>query len=448
MKSFMKIHIENRIVTLVMIAGLALIPAGRMTAQTFTTLCSFTNGDGSYYLGNHLVLSGNTLYGTTASDGGGLHGTVFAVNTNGTGFTNLYNFVTSGNGGYNPVGGLILSGDTLYGTAQKGGSGGWGTVFAVKTNGTSFTILHSFAGWPNDGAFPQASLLLSGNTLYGTTSGGGSNLVGTVFAVTTSAGFTNLYNFTGGVGGNPPSGLILSGNTLYGEDAIDNDIVFSINTNGLNFTQYGNGGISYPQGGVILSGNTLYGTTQYGGANGNGSVFAINTNFTGFTNLYSFTNGNDGANPVTGLILSGNTLYGTAQNGGANGLGTVFAVNTNGTGFANLYSFGVGNSGYNPVGGLILSGNTLYGTTMNGGVNGHGTVFSITLPTPPSPPLNIASFGNQSIFFWPTSATNYVLQTTTNLSSPYWITVSNGISVIAVTLTNNLPAVFFRLQQQ
>ena len=47
----------------------------------------------------------------------------------------------------------------------------------------------------------------------------------------------------------------------------------------------------------------------------------------------------DGANPRAGLILSGNTLYGTASNGGTSGNGTVFAVNTDGTGFTNLHSF-------------------------------------------------------------------------------------------------------------
>src|SRR5439155_13638572 len=68
-----------------------------------------------------------------------------------------------------------------------------------------------------------------------------------------------------------------------------------------------------------------------------------------FTTLYSFTatstnssrvhtNG-DGANPFAGLILSGNTLYGTAEYGGSANNGTVFAVNTDGTGFTSLYSF-------------------------------------------------------------------------------------------------------------
>src|SRR5207237_2510237 len=104
-----------------------------------------------------------------------------------------------------------------------------------------------------------------------------------------------------------------------------------------------------PDGTLILSGKTLYGTASGGGSFGNGTVFAVNTDGTGFTTLHSFTatstnssgvyTNNDGANPYAGLILSGNTLYGTAQNGGSAGIGTVFAVKTDGTGFTTLYSF-------------------------------------------------------------------------------------------------------------
>ena len=88
------------------------------------------------------------------------------------------------------------------------------------------------------------------------------------------------------------------------------------------------------------------GRRSCGGSSGNGTVFAVNTDGTGFTNLHSFTaksglasTNSDGAYPSAGLILSGNTLYGTANGGGSSGNGTVFAVNTDGTGFTNLHSF-------------------------------------------------------------------------------------------------------------
>ena len=80
--------------------------------------------------------------------------------------------------------------------------------------------------------------------------------------------------------------------------------------------------------------------------------------------LYNFTkednnvNNSDGSSPTAGLISSGNTLYGTASAGGVYGQGTVFAINTDGTGFTNLFNFGTENSGNNPVAGVALSGAT------------------------------------------------------------------------------------------
>jgi uncharacterized repeat protein (TIGR03803 family) len=152
-----------------------------------------TNGDGTSPDG--LVLSGNTLYGTASGGGSSSSGTVFKMNTDGTGFTLLHAFTaTSGSpstnsDGKTPNTGLMLSGNTLYGTAEYGGSSGQGTVFAVNTDGTDFTVLHAFtAADPNtgansDGNGPQGGLVLSGNTMYGTASFGGTNDNGTVFSL-------------------------------------------------------------------------------------------------------------------------------------------------------------------------------------------------------------------------------------------------------------------------
>src|SRR5438270_5737740 len=93
----------------------------------------------------------------------------------------------------------------------------------------------------------------------------------------------------------------------------------------------------------------------------------------------NFTN-SDGAGPDTSLVLSGNTLYGTTYFAGTNGWGTAFAVGTDGTGFTTLHSFSNGplqvnypdvlnSDGANPSGGLLLSGNILYGTAYFGGTN-------------------------------------------------------------------------------
>src|SRR6266851_618797 len=111
----MKAYIISPFLLPALIAVLSLLPAARVTAQIFTTLHSFTGGsDGaSPYAGLITNSSGNTLYGTTANGGSSGRGTVFAVNTDGTGFTNLHSFNYSD--GSNPWSGLILSGNTLYG---------------------------------------------------------------------------------------------------------------------------------------------------------------------------------------------------------------------------------------------------------------------------------------------------------------------------------------------
>jgi len=91
---------------------------------------------------------------------------------------------------------LRLSGDTLYGAAYLAGPLGNGTVFAVGTNGTDFTTLHSLEG-VSEGALPLGGLAFSGNTLFGTASIGGAGRSengfqgsGTVFSLTFLPGLT------------------------------------------------------------------------------------------------------------------------------------------------------------------------------------------------------------------------------------------------------------------
>jgi uncharacterized repeat protein (TIGR03803 family) len=375
-----------------------------LSAQTFTVLHDFTGSDGEHSVAS-LFLSGNTLYGTTAEGGGSGYGTVFKVNTDGSNFNSLHSL--TGSDGQYPDAGLVLLGNTLYGTTFGDHESSEGTVFQVNTDGSNFNNLHNFSGtdlsggYTNfDGANSCAGLFLSGNTLYGTAESGGSLGDGTVFRINTDGSdFQNLHSFTVNDGALPVANLILSGNTLYGTtehggSSGSGGTVFSVNTDGSNFNSlhsflaanypsYTNIGGAYPMAGLVLSGNTLYGTTYIGGSSGDGIVFSITTNGQNFAILHSFTNYPDGANPYAGLILSGNTLYGTTYSGGSSFNGTVFEVNTDGSHFTILYSFIWPHDGGGPQAGLILSGNVLYGTTFSGGSGDaeNGTVFSLTLPT-------------------------------------------------------------------
>jgi len=160
--SFMKSRVKHRFLLPALFAGLGLIPVGRATEPTFTNLHSFTavnfrgvNSDGANPFAG-LILSGDTLYGTASEGGTNGEGTVFAINPTGPSFTNLYSFTGSSDGA-NPGAGLMLSSNTLYGTAEHGGSSGNGTVFAVNITGSGFTNLHNFNfNNASNGAVPVA----------------------------------------------------------------------------------------------------------------------------------------------------------------------------------------------------------------------------------------------------------------------------------------------------
>ena len=278
-------------------------------------------------------------------------------------------------------------------------------LLADRAGGQTFTTLHSFVVNP-DGGLPAAGLLLLGNTLYGTTQVGTTNQSGTVFAVQNDgAGFAPLYSFSSysGIiehlynndGVAPACNLVSSDNILYGTTenggTNGNGTVFAVTAAGTRFTNLytfsGDDDGGFPYSGLTLSGSTLYGTVEGGGANGNGAVFAVNKDGSCFTNLHAFSaTGNnglsdtntDGSNPWGGLRLSGDTLYGTTVFGGSNGFGTVFSLNTNGTGFKVLHAFAFGSGGV-PRAGLLLSHGALYGVASEGGPNSSGAIFALNV---------------------------------------------------------------------
>jgi len=365
----------------------------------FALLHSFAGApsDGKWP-GGSLILSGSTFYGMTRYGGNSNYGTIFKINMDGTGFVLLHSFSSATGEGYCPYGSLVLSGSTLYGMTGGGGASYGGTIFKINMDGTGFARLHTFGGTPSDGKYPMASLILSGSTLYGMTGHGGLISDGTIFKLATNGtGFTLLHSFVGAPsGGKEPLGsLILSGSTLYGMTYMGGanwdgirymGAIFKININGTGFALiYSFGNIwpdgAYPQGSLILSGSTLYGMTFGNGVGGNGTIFKINTDGTGYATLHSFAGASDGGNPQGSLILIGSTLYGMTSQGGINGVGSIFQINTDGTGLTLLYSFeGGGSDGANPEDSLILSGSKLCGMTLESGASGQGVIFSYQLP--------------------------------------------------------------------
>ncbi|HVT27160.1 MAG TPA: choice-of-anchor tandem repeat GloVer-containing protein [Lacipirellulaceae bacterium] len=353
--------------------------------------------DGYYPEYETPLVNGSTIYGLTRNGGSSDYGVVFRVSTVGTEYTVLHNFAPytmQAPNGREPFGSLALSGSTLYGMTTGGGGSGTGTLFKIDTDGSGFGLLHSFTGGGTDGANPYGSVIISGTTMYGMTYGGGdSPSFGTIFKINVDgSGYTILHDFDGGStdGANPYGQLTLSGSTLYGMtfrggSSSNLGTIFKIDTDGNNFSLLhsflgGSTDGNSPQGSLALAEGTLYGMTTVGGAN-QGTVFKINTDGSGFGLLHSFViSASDGTNPSGDVTVVGSKLYGMTYGGGSSGIGTVFQMNTDGSGFSLLHSFtGGAADGKRPFGSLSLSGSTLFGLTERGGTSGDGlgTIFAI-----------------------------------------------------------------------
>lgn len=312
----------------------------------FTVLHAFTESPVGSSYGTHLTLSGGTLYGSV---GGGStnegYGAIYSVETNGNNFSLIYTITNSADGIVGvPRGGLVLCSNTLYGTASLGGITNAGTIFSVDTNG-NFRLLHMFQT-DTDGREPIGTPVLSSNVLYGMTFSGGTNTgsFGTVFSISTAGtNFTVLHTFGGttvGDGSSPNAGLVLSGNTLYGATSVggtsNHGTVFSLNTDGSDYTVlHSFAGLGQnPQGALWLHGGTLYGAALGNGTTTEGSVFSIGTNGDNFTLLQTFSHLEStnnftnayGAELRGSLAMAGNVLYGSASLGGAYGNGTIFSL--------------------------------------------------------------------------------------------------------------------------
>lgn len=366
-----------------------------VTPPLYSVLHHFSMSGANPYSGNpyaDLVQAGGILYGTAEES-------VFRINTDGTGFKIITDQLEGANGG------LVLSESTLFGTTYSGEnspSPDYGRVFRVSVDGSGFAVLKSFSGG-NDGGLVWAAPVLSGSTLYGATSTGGSSGQGTIFRVNTDGSdFTVLKDFTSGSdGGHPKAGLVLSGTTLYGTTSYNRSTgyygtVFKLNTDGSGFVvlkQFRGSDGNQPRTSLALGGETLYGTTYYGGPSypsaGSGTVFKVNTNGSGFAVLRYFSGGSDGKYPAGDLVLSGNTLYGTTSSGGISNYGTVFKLDIDGNNYSVLIRFR-GNDGANPSGGLVVSRGVIYGTTSHGGIANNGVAFALSLSVPPSVDVNPA----------------------------------------------------------
>jgi len=389
--------VTNRIYAMTPLAVLVLAVLAQ--AQTFTTLYNFTGGKdgGEPYAGVIQDLAGN-LYGTTYYGGDlscGIYGcgAVYEVNTAGTEIA-LHSFTGYPSDGEYPETPVARDrAGNLYGSSTGGGSGpcyqGCGTVFKIATSGNE-TVQYSFTGG-SDGGNPEQGLVVDkSGTVFGTTAYYGSSGDGTIFKVDSTRNFTLLHTFAGSPsdGANPMLGHLtidkagnLYGLTVKGGSSSECaawgcGALYKLSKKGtLTIVHSFAGGTSdgcEPYGSVVQdkAGN-LYGATYGCGANSAGTIWKVSKKGKE-TILHNFAGGSsDGCNPLVGVARdSKGNLYGVSGCG-AYGWGALYKLSASRK-LILLQSFD-NSGGSEPFGEVLRTTNgVLFGTIQYGGSYGTG----------------------------------------------------------------------------
>jgi uncharacterized repeat protein (TIGR03803 family) len=383
---------------------------------TYSLVFSFNNSaspaTGTAPYGGLVLGSDGKLWGAASSNGPGGTGTIFNITTGGT-FTMAhalagYNGTTYPEGGY-PYGGLAAATNgKLYGVAWNYGTttSYQGTLFSVDPATSTFTVLHSFLPYDSGGCvcYPEG---YSANNYWGPVQGsdgkiyiprgqGGLNAYGQIDSYDPSSStFAVVHNIAAYNGTIYPEGYYLyaglfpaADGKLYGQTysggAYGGGVVFSLATDGTYSVVHNvrnspnqEGATAYGELSQTSSG-ALLGTNTGGAASGNGELFTVNTDGSGWNDIHDFYS--TPANPLESAIrASDGLLYATSA--GGSGCGTVFRIEADGTTIQTLHVFGCGDptDGQTPYGRLVEgSDGALYGTTYQGGSNGYGTVYRIT----------------------------------------------------------------------
>lgn len=223
--------------------------------------------------------------------------------------------------------------------------------------------------------------LFSQDVITGTTSNGGTYNAGTIYKVNTDGSdHVILKEFRAGP--TPFSGLV-NGNEgkLFGMTPVGGDkncgVIFCIDTSGSYFNILHHFNVTdgaRPYGSLILGNDgLLYGMTSEGGINGGGVIFKINTNGSGFEKIFDFS-AETGTEPYTKLLQdSDNVLYGITFGN------TLFKIKTDGTGFEVIHRFTYNVNNIYACSGTPVLGpdGYIYGFGSGGGQHNFGGIFRV-----------------------------------------------------------------------
>ena len=344
---------------------------------------------------------GGWLYGVTPIGGQFGGGTVFRFDTNGGNYSLLRSFGPATNNGYLPASSPVDGGDGfLYGTLGEGGASGRGLVYKMQTNGAGFSVVRAFSSAPNDGIKPAGPLTLgSDGALFGTTVGGGQFQTGAVFRLTRDGSeFSILHAFesSGTDGVAPDTGVVEGSDGLIygvtrGGGPSDGGTIYRVDKLGLPTSyqilrQFGTNstGGTTPRGRLTEAADGyLYGTASAGGSTGNGTIFRLLKDGSGYSILKHFTTEPSEGWQPNGRLSEGadGLLYGLVSSGGASNSGGIFRIGKDGGSYALFASFGQqAGDGRVAAPGLAWTAGKMFGVTSDGGVSGIGTVFQATAP--------------------------------------------------------------------
>lgn len=359
-----------------------------LATNVYTVIKDFNSIDGKTPEGTLIQATNGNLYGMTTEGGANDAGVIFEFNIITNIYTIKFNFDFGTATGYNPKGGLLqASNGKLYGATYSGGNYYYGVLFEYDITTNTYTKKYDFDNI--DGANPIASLIQANNgKLYGTTFGGGVDLIGVLFEYEISTNtFFKKFDFTISSGGYPNGDLMQATNgKLYGLTSwgalnyfgclYEFDILTNIYTNKYDFDLN-----SYGSKGNLIESSTgkLVGVTEDDGINYSGVIFEYDFVSSSYTIKKSFGIAPfSGRYPFCNIIKASNgKIYGVTEVGaivpGEQGLIFEYDLTTN---TLNDKLFFQTSEGHTPYGSLCKATNgKLYGYTNGGGTFGYGTFF-------------------------------------------------------------------------